>query len=166
MASRFTPLAAVGLVTLGVVNAFMLAGFIWSLTGEPSAVAPTEWKPDLSASDDAPEASKPIAAYTLVLAHPIFFKTREPFVPPPPPPPPPRPAAPPPPVIDPGISVAGVLISGPIRKAYLMSRSDTLGTWVREGEKYDGWTVQSVTAGNAKLQRDERSLELSLYPGR
>ena len=164
MAGRLTPLAAAGLVSLGVIDALMLAALIWSQTGEPAAVAPLEWKPNVSASDDAPWATKSMAAYALVLAHPIFFKTRDPFVPAPPPRPPPQPVAPPPPAEDPGISVAGVLISGPIRKVYLMSRSDTLGTWVREGEKYDGWTVRSVTAGDAKLQRDERSLELSLYP--
>ena len=119
--------------------------------------------------DEAPPASRAIGSYEQVLAHPLFFKTREPFVPAPPPlppPPPPRPAAPVAPVVDPGISVAGVLISGPIRKAYLMSKANQDGTWVREGDEYNGWKVQSVTAGIAKLQRDDRLIELPLYPKR
>lgn len=165
-AARLTPLAAAGLLSLGVIDALLLTGLVWSLTDEPVTVAWTQWKPNLSSSDNVPPATRPINSYQLVLAHPLFFKTREPFVPPPSPPPPSRPAAPPPPVVDPGLSVAGVLISGPIRKAYLMSKSDREGTWVREGEQYGGWQVQSVTAGVAKLRRDGRSIELSLYPKR
>jgi hypothetical protein len=127
MARRLTPLAAAGLLGIGVIDALLLAGLIQSLRETPAAVAPTEWKPNVSAADDAPPASRPIGSYEQVLAHPLFFKTREPFVPPPPPPPPPpappRSAAPVAPVVDPGISVAGVLISGkrPFRPTALMA---------------------------------------------
>jgi hypothetical protein len=169
MARRLTPLAAAGLLSIGVIDASLLAGLIQTLHERPAAVAPTEWKPNVSAADEAPPASRAIGSYEQVLAHPLFFKTREPFVPAPPPlppPPPPRPAAPVAPVVDPGISVAGVLISGPIRKAYLVSNSNQDGTWVREGDEYNGWKVQSVTAGTAKLLRDDRLIELPLYPKR
>jgi len=136
------------------------------LRERPAAVAPTEWKPNVSAADQAPPASRPIGSYEQVLAHPLFFKTREPFVSAPPLPPPLRSVAPATLVVDPGISVGGVLISGPIRKAYLISNANQDGTWVREGDEYNGWKVQSVTAGIARLQRDDRLIELPLYPKR
>jgi hypothetical protein len=50
-----------------------------------------EWTPKLSTPTEGMPHLKPLDAYKQTLAHPIFFKTREPFVAPPPPPPPPPP---------------------------------------------------------------------------
>ena len=54
-------------------------------------------------------ATRATPAYRETLAHPVFYKTRQPFVPPPPTPPPATPntgALPAPP--DPGIALGGV----------------------------------------------------------
>jgi hypothetical protein len=67
---------------------------------------------------------------------------------------------------DPGFSVGGLIISGMIRKAYLMKKPQPHGVWVREGEDFMGWKLQSVTASAATLQQSDRTIEVRLYPGR
>jgi len=112
-------------------------------------------------------APRPIADYQQTLARPLFYKTREPFVAPPLPPPPVQAPKPVPQVlVDPGISVGGIMISGPAREAYLVRKPDPHGAWVREGEDFMGWKVQSISAGSAKLQQSDRTIELQLYAER
>ena len=48
----------------------------------------------------------------------------------------PKPA--PPPIVDPGLIVGGVIISGDVRKAYVYGKADSHGTWVSEGETLAG----------------------------
>jgi hypothetical protein len=107
------------------------------------------------------------AAYRETLAHPVFYKTRQPFVPPPTTPPPatPNTAALPAPA-DPGIALGGVAINSDLKKVYLFSKANSLGAWVREGETFMGWTVQSVGPEGAKLRQADRELRLELYPSR
>jgi hypothetical protein len=125
-----------------------------------------EWKPNISGHSEETATTRPISSYAQILAHPLFFKTRQPFVPPPPPPSPPKAPVVTAPVVDPGLSVVGIVITDATREACLLSNSDHDGTWVREGEEYNGWRLEAVTAAMAKLQRDDRSIELSLYPHR
>jgi hypothetical protein len=66
-------------------------------------------------------------------------------------------------MVDPGISVAGIMISGAIRKAYLQRKPEPTGTWVREGDDFMGWRVQSISASLAKLRQNDRTIELRLY---
>jgi thiamine pyrophosphate-dependent acetolactate synthase large subunit-like protein len=86
--------------------------------------------------------------------------------PPPPPTPPPVPQAPapaPPPAIDPGLVLAGVIITADVKKAYLVNKADSQGIWASEGESIMGWTVQSIDAESAKLLQANRTLDLRLY---
>ena len=162
---RHPPLAVAGLVAVGVIDMLLLADLIaWWATGSATTRA-AEWKPNISAHEEGAPAIRLVSDYTQILAHPLFFKTREPFVPPPPPSPrPPKAPTLATPVIDPGLSVVGIVINGTMRQACLLSNSDHDGTWVREGDEYAGWRLQAVTAAAAKLQRDAKSIELRLYP--
>jgi hypothetical protein len=129
----------------------------------PASVAPS---PHLSESASELPAVKPTRAYTETLAHPVFSKTRAPYVPPPPTPP----AAPktiePPLPVDPGMAVGGVVLDGVLRKAYLFKKGGATGSWVSEGETFMGWKVESIEPGSAKLQQAGRTLELHLYEQR
>ncbi len=163
------PLTAIALLTLGGGNVLLLALAVAEIADDDDPSAPKiEWTPKLSTSAERLTSVTPLNAYQQTTAHPIFFKTRQPFVPPPPPPPPPPPALvqptpAPPPVVDPGLAVGGVIISGGAKKAYLFRKADRSGSWLAEGEEILGWKIQSIDSGGAKLQKDARDIELPLY---
>lgn len=165
---RIAPLAAAGLVALLGANLWLIAVIFTGASREETlAVAPPAWDAKLSAAGHD-TALKPIGAYRQMLAQPVFFKSREPYVPPRPAPAAPAPVAivkpSPPPVVDPGLMVAGIIISGGVRKAYVHGKSDPHGNWVAEGETLTGWKVQAIDAGGVKLQQQDHTIELQLYP--
>jgi len=169
MSPRIAPLAAAGLAALASVNLWLFSIIIGDATGEeaPRVAAPA-WDAKFSGSGRDGGVPKPIGAYRQTLAQPVFFKTREPYVAPPP-----RPAAPPipaavakaaPAVIDPGLTVGGIIIGHGVRKAYIHGRSDPHGSWVSEGEALTGWKVQKIGPDGVKLHQQDRTIELQLYP--
>jgi hypothetical protein len=172
MSPRISPLAAAGLALLAGVNLWLLSIILGDATGEgaPPVAAPA-WDAKLSGPGRDGAAAKPISAYRQTLAQPVFFKTREPYVAPPP-----RPAAPPTPVaipkppapvvVDPGLTVAGIIIGAGVRKAYIHGKSDPHGSWVSEGEALTGWKVQTIGPDGVKLQQQDRTIELQLYPAK
>ena len=167
MKLRLSPLALLGLLAVGCTDIWLLTVAVGMFARDdeiPSANF--EWSPRLSAPGSGMPDAKPITAYHEIAARPVFFKTRAPFVPPPPPPPPAQAAIPRPPPPDPGLVLGGVTIARGIRKAYLMSRAGPGGTWVNEGESFMGWKVESVGSTSTKLQQQDRSIELELYPQR
>jgi hypothetical protein len=159
------PPAAVGLLLLGLLNGCLLTAIVtWAIGDngeEPPVVEPA---PRWTKLADAPPAARPIDKYKLILAHPVFFRNREPFVAAPTPTTPPPPKATPAPVVDPGLMIGGVFISERVRKVYLLTKNTSGGEWKREGESFMGWTVQSVEPSGAKLKQQDRTLELPLYP--
>jgi|GEM_PF-2732203 len=164
--SKTPPLALLMVAALGCANAWLLIDILDNLFGNPPPPAIT-LPPRHQVLFPAPlEIPKSMSAYTETLAHPVFFKTRAPFVPPPPPPPP-VPAPPPPVVIaDPGLSLGGVIIESRFKKAYLVRPNEAQGTWVSEGDYILGWTVQSVTSTSTLIKQSSRTIELDLYPKR
>jgi hypothetical protein len=170
MSVRIAPLAAAGIAALAALNVWLLTVLIAGVTREePAAAAMPAWNPNLSGAGEDVAAARPINAYRETLVHPVFFKTREPHVAPPPhpvaPPVPailPKPA--PPPVVDPGLVVGGVVINGDVRKAYVYGKADSKGTWVSEGETLAGWKVGAIDTAGIKLQQQDRTIELRLYP--
>ena len=119
----------------------------------------------MSSSGEKVAAAKPVDAYREILVRPIFFRSREPYVPAPPPPPPAVAAMPPPVVVDPGLVLGGVMIKNGVRKAYLFSRANIAGgTWISEGQDFMGWSIRSVSGADAKLEQQGRSIDLRLYP--
>jgi hypothetical protein len=160
-----SPIGAAGLLLLLVVDLWLLKVVTTEVLSENPAVADkVEWNANLAASPGAVAGQKPIDAYREILAHPVFFKSREPYVAPPPPAP--AVIAPPPPTIavDPGLALGGVMIRNDFRKAYLLSRGGANGAWVKEGEDFMGWQVVSISKSGAKLQQMGRSVNLFLYP--
>jgi hypothetical protein len=146
---------------------------------ETDTIGAAEPVPPLSFVAAVPE-QQAIEAYGEIIAHPIFFRTRTPWVAPPPappaPPPPPPPALPPPilaplpvpptVITDPGLTLGGVVIDQQMRKAYLLSRSDPRGTWISEGETVAGWKLEAVTSMGVTLRQRDQTIELQLYPDR
>jgi len=169
MKPRVAPWRAIvltGLVGLNVGLAAIAASALLS----DDAIAPThvDWKPPIATDGTAPPDPKPITHYLQTLAHPIFFKTREPFVPPPPAPPPlpPTRTSPPPVVADPGLMLGGIMVMRGVRKAYVFRKTDPSGTWVAHGEDFMGWKVQTIDASGIVLGNGERKIDLKLYPER
>jgi hypothetical protein len=67
-------------------------------------------------------------------------------------------------VADPGLILGGVMTNDRLRKAYLVTKTNSAGSWVGEGESFMGWKIQSVDATSARLQQQDRTIELQLYP--
>jgi hypothetical protein len=171
MPLRITPFALVGLAGLVGLNVWLVAMLMRGHVQESEVQSPATAAgrpPSPAMSDSKPPESKPISSYPQTLARPVFFKSREPYVPPPPAPPPlPQPAATPPPTpVDPGLALGGVAIMDGTRKAYIFSKADMRAAWIAEGEIILGWTVEAIDAMTAKLQQADRSIELQLYPNR
>jgi hypothetical protein len=53
---------------------------------------------------------------------------------------------------------------GRLRKAYLLTKTDPAGSWVSEGDSFMGWIIKSVDSASAKVQQQDRTIELHLYP--
>jgi hypothetical protein len=168
MRLRIAPLAATGLFVLGSLNIGLLATVLGQIApDDPPVKENAEWIPPVGTSVEPVATRKSIESYKLTLAQPIFFKSREPFIPPSPPPPP----APPkavhaahPVVVDPGLILGGVVSTHGLRKAYLSTKANSAGSWVGEGGSFMGWKIQSVDATSARLQQRDRTIELQLYP--
>jgi hypothetical protein len=159
------PLAGAALLVLGATNAWLLQVVLQpEVLAAAPPVADAAAALSLSEGPGAPTIPMKPAAYPETLAHPVFFKTRAPYVPPPPAPPPVAKAAAPVVAADPGLALGGVALDGALRKAYLFTKANSQGAWVSEGETFNGWTVQSIDAGAAKLRQADRTLELLLYP--
>jgi hypothetical protein len=158
------PMTAIVLLILGGSSILLLKLTIAEILQDDGVSTPKiEWTPTLSTSAERLTSVIPLNAYQQTTAHPLFFKTRQPFVPPPPPPPPPPMASPPPTVVDPGLALGGVMINREARKAYLFRKLDRSGSWLSEGEEIMGWKVQSIDRSGATLQKDGRKIELPLY---
>ena len=163
MTVRIAPLVAAGLLSLGAIDVWLLVVVVENLTqSDQVALAQVEWTPRLATSTDGVLRAIPIDDYKETLTHPIFFKTREPYVPPPSVMPKPI-VAPPPVIVDPGLVLGGVMILRNVKKAYLFSKADQRGTWVSQGEAITGWKLQSVDRTSIKLQQQDRIIELQLY---
>jgi len=164
------PLAAIGLTALAGVNLLlMVMAVVQFWQRDENAIGAVEWTPKLSLMTSSAQEARAIDDTGEILARPVFFKSRAPYVPPPPaPPPPPVANSTPPPIInpDPGLLLAGVMITDRVRKAYLVKKADSQGTWASEGENLMGWKVHSVSAKSVTLQLQDRTVKLLLYPQR
>jgi hypothetical protein len=165
----FAPLTAVGLLALIGVDLWFLS-LVFGDTAPEAPAAMHKPGPAPIPVDRAGSLpnSKPIMAFAQTMARPVFYKSREPFVPPPPAPPPiPKVAVPPPPpVAQPNFALGGVMITEDAKKAYVVNKATSQGEWLSEGESIMGWTLQFVDTTSAKLQQAERTVELQMYPQR
>jgi len=89
MTAQIAPLALGTLLVVGGVDAWLISTLIESATPDDRIVtAATGPAHKVQTPIQAPPSVKPIDAYNPILAQPIFFKARTPYVAPPPPPPP------------------------------------------------------------------------------
>lgn len=65
----------------------------------------------------------------------------------------------------PDLQLIGVAINGATRQALLRAPGDG-EDWVREGDSFGGWRLESVDAERVVLGSGERTHELRLYPPR
>jgi hypothetical protein len=168
MMIRLTPLATAGLVALVGINAWLCAILLEGLLApDPISTAEQGSRPMLPTPAEDIASPKAISEYNETLVRPIFFKSRRQFVAPVPSPspsaPPPRagPASAP---IDPGLIVGGIAIIGPMRKTYLLRKAESSGVWINQGDAFMGWKVQSIDPKGVTLRKDERVIDLRLYP--
>ena len=161
---RIAPLRAAGLLVGLGINAGLLACVVTLATSDGVAVVDKiPWSVNLAGSVANAANRKPIEGYGEILARPVFFKSREPFVPAPPAPLPVLVTAPVV-MVDPGLAVGGVMIKNGLGKAYLFSKAGAGGGWAGEGETFQGWKVTSVDGSGVKLEQSGRSIDLQLYP--
>ncbi|MGJ5176499.1 hypothetical protein ACQR16_31135 [Bradyrhizobium oligotrophicum] len=133
--------------------------------GEAPGAGRAAWDASVPLSMASVAGRQPLERYAEILAHPVFQKSREPFVPPPAPLPPMPVAVPPPVATDPGLLVGGVMINGGTSKAYLLSKiGGGPGSWVNENETYQGWRVTSINPSGVRIEQAGRAIELQLYP--
>jgi hypothetical protein len=163
--ARTPPLVLLGLALLTAANVWLLLMAAQQATSEDqSAAEGPGWTPRLPSLEDARAQSTATISYQEILAHPIFSRSRAPYVPSAPPAP--KPSPPPAVFIDPGLVLGGVMVNGAVKKAYLFQKTDKSGAWVGEGDDFVGWRVQSITAAVAKLQKETHVIEVWLYPER
>jgi len=166
MTWRVSPFRAIVLLFAVGVNVWLFMTLAAEFaTGNFAVVEGAVWNPQLSSTMEKVPTARPIDAYREILARPIFFKSREPFVPAPPPPPPVVVAIPPPAVVDPGLVLGGVMIKNGVKKAYVFNRANTAGgAWITEGQDFMGWSIRSISGTGAKLEQQGRPIDLRLYP--
>jgi hypothetical protein len=167
MRLRTSPLALGGIAALAAANIWLLSIAIGQIVtdDETSAADAASWVPRLAKLDAAETQATLAAAHQDILAHPVFSRSRAPFVPAPPPPP--KAAQPPPTVfIDPALVLGGIMLSGGTKKAYLSQKTSHEGAWVGIGDNIAGWKVESITVEGTTLQKDSHTIEVRLYPDR
>jgi len=160
---RIRPLMVGAAIALGVNLAFLALIFANLRSGGSTEIGKVDWKSDLSAPVDNAISRQSVEAYRQILARPVFFRSREPFVRAQPPPPATR-TVPSNSVADPNLVLGGVMIEGNVRKAYLFIRNNPSGAWVSEGEEFMGWQLRSIDSASAKLEQKDRRIDLQLYP--
>jgi hypothetical protein len=157
------PIRAFGLLLGVIVNGGLLTWIALELTSDGSAaVERADWKADLTGSISESPVRRSLENYASIMAHPLFFKSRAPYVPPPPAPPPV--AAAPPVATDPGVIVAGVMLTNGLSKAYLSNKAGQDGAWTSQDEVFRGWRVKSIDEAGVVLEQGGRSVDLQLYP--
>jgi hypothetical protein len=167
MAVRVTPLALTRLTLLGLVHAWLIAAIVVDLVPDDAdhftEIAGTPMLATLEGGNVG--GTNAIRSYDQILSRPIFFKSREPFIPPPPEATTSQAKATSAPVfVDPGLVLGGIMISRTNRQAYLFQKSKPDGSWIREGEDFLGWKLEFLDQGNARLQKDGHTIDLRLYP--
>ena len=167
MTLRLAPLTAALLLSLLALNIWLATAATRSHDlGDQELTTAPRWSPSIARTALEVPSPKAMSGHDDVLARPVFFKSRQPYVPPPPAPPPAPKVQPPAPAVplDPGLVLAGVMIEGAVKKAFVVNKADSQGAWVAEGDAVAGWQVFSITAADAKLHNAGRTIHLDLYP--
>lgn len=165
MRLRTSPLVIATLAVFAAFNVYLMSSVMQeTASDDPKATASARWVPKLASPESTETQAKPSAAPDQdILLHPIFSRSRTPFVPPPPPPQK-APAVAPPVFTDPGFVLGGVMLNGQAKRAFLLQTRNHVAAWASEGDDVEGWTLKSITAEAATLQKESHVIELRLYP--
>ena len=135
----------------------LLAGLtaVWQLampTQLPvSALAPS---PPAAAPAVADPVIQVSPAYPAIAEHPLFYPTRQPWVPPPPKAAPPALPAPAPTAVHPlqKYQLVGIVISEGARTALLKSSDGGKTVAISEGQQLNGWTLREISRDAAHFE--------------
>lgn len=160
---RTSPLVIAALAVLVVFNVYLMSSVIQeAASDDPKATADASWVPRLASPESTETQAKTAAPAQDILLHPVFSRSRAPFVPSPPPAPKAHVVAAPV-FTDPGFVLGGVALSGETKRAFLLQKANHTGAWAGEGDEVEGWKLQSITAETATLQKESHVIELRLY---
>jgi len=160
---RLSPLAAMFLALLAMLDVVAFAFALLSLIGHDDASPPakSDWRPPSVLSPASGRAAM-ASDDAQTLSRPIFWKSRRP-----------RPIAaradhgdgfagiPSAPA---GLSLAAIVRSGSSVRAFVVSGEDPEGRWLAPGEAVQGWTIAEVGELELKLVNGAQSARLQLYP--
>lgn len=161
-----SPLVIACVAALGMFNVYLLSAVVQEMTSDnPTEADGASWVPRLARPDSTRTQARQAAPDQDILRHPVFSRSRAPFVPPPPSAP--KAFAMAAPVFtDPGFVLGGVMLNGEAKRAFLLRKANHIAAWAAEGDDVEGWKLQSITAGTATLQKENHVIELRLYPER
>ena len=165
MMPRLPPMAAICLIGLAAINGWLLLVLADEIgPGASETIDTKEWAPNLTLVGQAIAVRPALDSYKETLTRPIFFKSRQPYIPPPPAPFA-KPAVSSTTKPEAGLIIGGVIIDRGVKKAFLLSMTaNSQGMWVSEGDVFLGWTVRSIDQQGAELQQQDRIVQISLYP--
>lgn len=165
--NRPAPLARLGLGSL-VALAMLAAACVWIAATERWAQSAANGSPKPLLINEARIVNfhpKPLSSYMQILTRPLFRKSRRRWRP--------TPSARALPAqtpqlsddqLDVDISLAGIAISGPVKRVFLTTKTQPAGAWLSEGDKTDGWTVTYIHASSVTLKSAAKTVRLTLYP--
>lgn len=145
------------LLTCGVLGAMLALEWRTTLRSGTQAVAEP---PPAASGNPLPDrmtyTAPAIASFDEILERPLFTEGREP-------PPEPEPAAVPVAIATPlRLQLEGVAISTGARVAVVRDLSNNELIRIAEGDKHQGWTVESVQPTGATFSRGKETRELSM----
>jgi hypothetical protein len=166
MRLRTSPLVIACLAVLGACNVYLIFAIVQAMTSvDRTSTDDASWTPRLARPDNAETQTRLAIPDQIILRHPVFSRSRAPFVPPPPPAPKARVVGAPV-FTDPGFVLGGVMLNGEAKRAFLLRKGNQIAAWAAEGDDVEGWKLQSITAETATLQKESHVIELRLYPER
>ncbi|MCC2103192.1 MAG: hypothetical protein KDJ20_03675 [Hyphomicrobiales bacterium] len=169
--NRASPISLIGLALLGALN-LASATALYRAATSPDRLVSFPVASSLAPATEIRSAiainPPPIEAYEQVIARPVFFKSRSPWIPPPAvaAPVPARPSAnteqeagP-----EPGDpSLRAVVLAAAVHKALVSTEQQPEGSWLKEGETVGGWEIISIDSTSATLRRGDKKKILKLY---
>lgn len=125
----------------------------------PDVTAASRPAPEIAVPDPITYAPPQPEQFTIISRRPLFSASRRPYVPPKEDPA--AEAAPEPVAPRTSVKLVGVLLSDKGRAALLRTEGAS-AVWRHEGQTFDGWTVEAVTADEATLRRADEMMTVQL----
>jgi hypothetical protein len=164
------PKLVLSLIIAGAAAVLIALGIIWLTTDARIARADAGKEPVIIPAVPSPEAVPETGADAFT--RPMFHRDRAlgpdkaPIAPATDPADPSDPASPDTTTAGPGdasaIAVKGIIINGNGARAALQSSGSTELTWVRRGDTFDGWKVDSIGANSVRISNGDEVVEVKV----